>query len=219
MKAIALLGLTLAVLLVGPTPAHAQPKPRPTRQQALQDLGSADVETRRLAAAWMGDLGTPADLPALFKTLRDQDDLVRALSQNSIWQVWSRSGDPRVDGLFAVGVEQMNHGQAQAAIGTFTEIIKLKPDFAEGWNKRATVYFLMGEYDKSLRDCDEVIKRNPQHWGALSGYGQIYLHLDKPEQALAYFERAVAVNPNLQQIEYLIEELKQALIEKRKGTI
>jgi len=218
-KAIALLGLTLVVLLVGPTPAHAQPKPRPTRQQALQDLGSADVETRRLAAAWMGDLGTSADLPALFKTLRDQDDLVRALSQNSIWQVWSRSGDPKVDGLFAVGVEQMNHGQAQAAIGTFTEIIRLKPDFAEGWNKRATVYFLMGEYDKSLRDCDEVIKRNPQHWGALSGYGQIYLHLDKPEQALAYFERAVAVNPNLQQIEYLIEELKQALIEKRKGTI
>jgi tetratricopeptide (TPR) repeat protein len=218
-RAIALLGLTLVVLFLAQPPAHAQPKPRPTRQQALQDLGSADVETRRLAAAWMGDLGTPADLPALFKTLRDQDGLVRALSQNSIWQVWSRSGDPKVDGLFAVGVEQMNHGQAQAAIGTFTEIIKLKPEFAEGWNKRATVYFLMGEYDKSLRDCDEVIKRNPQHWGALSGYGQIYLHLDKPEQALAYFERAVAVNPNLQQIEYLIEELKQALIEKRKGTI
>lgn len=219
MKALALLGLTLVVLLLAQPPAHAQPKPRPARQQALQDLGSADVETRRLAAAWMGDLGTPADLPALFKTLRDQDDLVRALSQNSIWQVWSRSGDPKVDGLFAVGVEQMNHGQAQAAIGTFTEIIRLKPDFAEGWNKRATVYFLIGEFDKSLRDCDEVIKRNPQHWGALSGYGQIYLHLDKPEQALAYFERAVAVNPNLQQIESLIEELKQALIEKRKGTI
>jgi tetratricopeptide (TPR) repeat protein len=218
-KALALLGLTLVVLLLAQPPTHAQPKPRPTRQQALQDLGSADVETRRLAAAWMGDLGTPADLPALFKTLRDQDDLVRALSQNSIWQVWSRSGDPKVDGLFAVGVEQMNHGQAQAAIGTFTEIIRLKPDFAEGWNKRATVYFLIGEFDKSLRDCDEVIKRNPQHWGALSGYGQIYLHLDKPEQALAYFERAVAVNPNLQQIESLIEELKQALIEKRKGTI
>ena len=64
-----------------------------------------------------------------------------------------------------------------------------------------------------------MIKRNPQHWGALSGYGQIYLHLDKPEQALVYFERAVAVNPNLQQLESLIDELKQALIEKRKGTI
>ena len=131
----------------------------------------------------------------------------------------SRSGDPKVDGLFAIGVEQMNHGQAQAAIDTFTEIISLKPDFAEGWNKRATVYFIIGEYDKSLRDCDEVIKRNPKHWGALSGYGQIYLQLDKPDQALAYFQRALATNPNLQQIEQIIEQLKQALIEKRKGTI
>jgi tetratricopeptide (TPR) repeat protein len=113
----------------------------------------------------------------------------------------------------------MNHGQGQAAINTFTEIIRLKPEFAEGWNKRATVYFLIGDYDKSLRDCDEVVKRNPQHWGALSGYGQIYLHLDKPEQALAYFERAVAVNPNLRQLDSVIEQLKQALIEKRKGTI
>jgi tetratricopeptide (TPR) repeat protein len=217
--ALAFLSLTLVALLVAPLPAHAQAKPRPTRQQALQDLGSADVETRRLAAAWMGDLGTPADLPALFKTLRDQDDLVRALSQNSIWQVWSRSGDPKVDGLFAVGVEQMNHGQAQAAIGTFTEIIKLKPEFAEGWNKRATIYFLIGEYDKSLADCDEVIKRNPQHWGALSGYGQIYMQLDQPEQALVYFQRALAVNPNLQNIENVIQQLKQLVIEKRRGTI
>jgi len=220
MKAVAMcLGLALGLALLMPAAADAQDKPRPSREQALRDLGSTDVEARRLSAAWMGELGAPADLPTLFKALRDQDDLVRALSESSIWQVWSRSGDPKVDGLFAVGVEQMNHGQAQAAIDTFTEIIRLKPDFAEGWNKRATVYFLIGEYDKSLRDCDEVVKRNPQHWGALSGYGQIYLQLDKPEQALAYFQRALAANPNLQQIEQMIERLKQALIEKRKGTI
>ncbi len=213
------LGLALSLALLMPAAADAQDKPRPSREQALRDLGSTDVEARRLAAAWMGELGAPADLPALFKALRDQDDLVRALSESSIWQVWSRSGDPKVDGLFAAGVEQMNHGQAQAAIDTFSQIIRLNPDFAEGWNKRATVYFFIGEYDKSLRDCDEVIKRNPKHWGALSGYGQIYLQLDKPEQALAYFQRALAANPNLQQIKQMIEQLKQALIEKRKGTI
>jgi tetratricopeptide (TPR) repeat protein len=113
----------------------------------------------------------------------------------------------------------MNHGEAQAAIGTFSEIIRRKPEFAEGWNKRATIYFLIGEYDKSLQDCDEVIKRNPQHWGALSGYGQIYVQLDKPEEALVYFQRALVVNPNLQQVERMIEQLKQIVIEKRKGTI
>ena len=211
--------LALGLALLMPAAASAEDRPRPTREQALRDLDGGDVEARRLAAAWMGELGAPTDLPALFKALRDQDDLVRALSENSIWQVWSRSGDPTVDSLFAAGVEQMNHGHAQAAIETFSQIIRLKPDFAEGWNKRATVYFFIGEYEKSLRDCDEVIKRNPKHWGALSGYGQIYLQLDQPEQALAYFQRALAVNPNLQQVEQMIEQLKQAIIEKRKGTI
>jgi len=218
MKALALV-IALTLGLLSAATADAQDKPRPSREQALRDLTAGDVETRRLATAWMGELATPADLPALFKQLRDPDDLVRALTENSIWQVWSRSGDAKVDGLFAVGVEQMNHGQAQAAIGTFTEIIKLKPDFAEGWNKRATIYFLIGDYDKSLHDCDEVVKRNPQHWGALSGYGQIYTQLDKPEQALVYFQRALAVNPNLQQVEQMVEQLKKVLIEKRKGTI
>jgi tetratricopeptide (TPR) repeat protein len=167
----------------------------------------------------MGEVGTADDLPAVFRLLRDPDDLVRALTENAIWQIWSRSGDPAVDQLFAVGVEQMNHGEAQAAIATFSEIIRRKPEFAEGWNKRATMYFLVGEYDKSLQDCDEVIKRNPQHWGVLSGYGQIYVQLDNPEEALMYFQRALAVNPNLRQVERMIEQLKQIVIEKRKGTI
>jgi tetratricopeptide (TPR) repeat protein len=199
--------------------SSAQDKPRPTREQALRDLTSPDVEARRLATAWLGELATPDDLPALFRQLRDSDDLVRALTENSIWQTWSRSGDAKVDALFKVGVEQMNQGRTEAAIDTFTEIIRRKPDFAEGWNKRATIYFLVGDYDKSLADCDEVIKRNPQHWGALSGYGQIYVQLDRPEEALTYFQRALAVNPNLQNVENMIQQLKQVVIEKRRGTI
>jgi tetratricopeptide (TPR) repeat protein len=207
------LGLTLVAS------SSAQDKPRPTREQALRDLTSPDVEARRLATAWLGELATPDDLPALFLQLRDSDDLVRALTENSIWQTWSRSGDAKVDALFKVGVEQMNQGRTEAAIDTFTEIIRRKPDFAEGWNKRATIYFLVGDYDKSLADCDEVIKRNPQHWGALAGYGQIYVQLDRPEEALTYFQRALAVNPNLQNVENMIQQLKQVVIEKRRGTI
>ncbi len=218
MKALALvIALALGLTLIASP--EAQDKPRPTREEALRDLTSPDVEARRLATAWMGDLATPADLPALFQQLRDPDDLVRSLTENSIWQAWSRSGDAKVDALFKVGVAQMNQGQAESALDTFTEIIKRKPEFAEGWNKRATIYFLIGEYDKSLADCDEVIRRNPQHWGALSGYGQIYMQLDRPEQALVYFQRALAVNPNLQNVENMIQQLRQLVIEKRRGTI
>ena len=220
MKTLALvLALVLALMVGLPASAHAQPRQRPTHDEAVAALAAKDLEARRQAVAWLGELGTSADLPAMMKTLRDPDEVVRALAESSIWQVWSRSGDAKVDALFAVGVEQMSSGDARGAIETFTKIIQARPDFAEGWNKRATIYFLTGEYEKSLKDCDEVVQRNPQHWGVLSGYGQIYVRLGQPEQALVYFQRALQVNPNLKQVEAMIEDLKQVLIEKRKGTI
>jgi tetratricopeptide (TPR) repeat protein len=77
----------------------------------------------------------------------------------------------------------------------------------------------MGDDEKSLRDCDEVMKRNPEHFGALAGYGQIYLRLDQPERALTYFRRALRINPNLDGVRQVIPELEQLLLERRKGTI
>ena len=112
-----------------------------------------------------------------------------------MWEVWSRSGDAAIDRLLATGVEQMSAREGELAVQTFTEVIRRRPDFAEGWNKRATVYYLMGEYQKSLADCDEVMKRNPYHFGALSGYGMIYLQLDEPAKALDYFQRALQRQP------------------------
>ena len=112
--------------------------------------------------------------------------------------------------------------QAQAfdrALAVFDDIVQRKPAFAEGWNKRATLYFLLGEHDKSLKDCDEVLKRNPNHFGALSGAGQIHLQLDHPEQALAFFKRALQVNPNLaENLEPMIELLEQQLRRGRTTT-
>ncbi len=209
----------LLALVLATGPAPAQSTPPVTREQAAENIAKGDVEARRQAAASLGDLGTRADAPALLEALRDEDEVVRAVAESSLWQVWSRSGDPEIDALFRLGVEQMSQGAAPSAIETFTTIIQKKPDFAEGWNKRATIYYLVGEYEKSLRDCDEVVKRNPQHWGVLAGYGQIYLALDKPELALDYFQRALKVNPNLQRVEAAVAELKRLIIEKRKGTI
>ncbi|MCI0370057.1 MAG: tetratricopeptide repeat protein [candidate division NC10 bacterium] len=197
--------------------ASAQPL---TREQALGALRNrSDVEARRQGAAWLGDTGLMADAPLLVEALRDPDELVRALAEHSLWQVWSRSGDPEVDSLFQVGIEQMNQGDPEPAIETFSLIIRKRPDFAEGWNKRATLYYLMGEYEKSLADCEEVIRRNPAHFGALSGFGMIYLQLGKAERALHYFERALAVNPNLTQVEAAVEGLKRLLRERSRESI
>ena len=84
----------------------------------------------------------------------------------------------------------MHAGELQEALSTFDRIVRRKPDFAEGWNKRATIRFLLGEYENSQMDCDEVFSRNPNHFGALAGAGQIHLMLGRPELALDFFRRA-----------------------------
>lgn len=214
------LALLLALLL--PTvPGAARATAEPTREEALAALAEPayDAEVRRRAALWLARKGVMEDVPVLVDALRDVDPLVRAFAENALWQVWSRSGDEEVDRLFATGVAQMAAGQGQLAVETFTRVIERKPEFAEGWNKRATVYYLLGDYEKSLADCSEVLKRNPQHFGALSGYGMIYLQLDQPERALDYFERALGVNPNLTSVRETVEELRALLIKKRKDTI
>jgi len=191
-----------------------------TREQALAAIADTrDVETRRRGVLALGERGLMTDMPQLSQALRDVDPLVRAFAENTMWRVWSRSGDDAVDQLFAVGVEQMGARLGEAAVETFTEVIRRRPEFAEGWNKRATVYYLVGEYEKSLADCDEVMKRNPYHFGALSGYGMIYLKLDRPAKALDYLQQALRVNPNLESVQQTVEMLKSMLIQRRKDTI
>jgi tetratricopeptide (TPR) repeat protein len=211
-----LAALVLAALAFWPASLLAGP----TREEALKALADTrSADGRRQGARALGETGLMDDLPQLAAALRDSDPLVRDLAESAMWQVWSRSGDPAIDRLFATGLEQMQARQGEEAVETFSQIIRRRPDFAEGWNKRATVYYLLGEYKKSLADCDEVMKRNPYHFGALSGYGMIYMQLDQPAQALEYFERALRVNPNLESTRQTIEILKTLLIQRRKDTI
>ena len=189
----------------------------PDHEAALRALKSTDAAERQRAVVRLAKVGSMDDVPALLAALRDTDDDVRAIAEAAIWTIWSRSGDPKVDKLFAQGLGEMRVGHYSEAIALFSQVIEMKPEFAEGWNKRATLYFLVEEYEKSLHDCDEVIKRNPQHFGALSGYGQIYLRLHEPEKALEYFKRALAVNPNLDGLEVEIHILEQLLERQQKN--
>ncbi|HET9488741.1 MAG TPA: tetratricopeptide repeat protein [Methylomirabilota bacterium] len=208
------LGLVAALLLVAPAAAGAD------RARDLADLGDrTSAEARQRGARGLGRTGTMDDLPSLVRALRDTDAEVRASSEASMWEIWSRSGDAEIDRLFARGVEQMTAHEAEAAVQTFSRIIQRRPDFAEGWNKRATLYYLLGDYERSLADCDEVMRRNPYHFGALSGYGMIFMRLGQPETALGYFERALTINPNLSQVEEAVRLLREILIQKRKDTI
>ena len=208
--------LVLMVLALWPAPLLAGP----TREEALKalaDKGSAD--SRRLGAQALGETGLMSDLPQLAAALRDNDEVVRENAESSMWQVWSRSGDPTIDRLFATGLEQMNARQGEPAVETFSEIIRRKPEFAEGWNKRATVYFIAGDFRHSLADCDQVMKRNPNHFGALAGYGQIYFQMEQYEKAISYWKRALKANPNMVSVEDNIEIAEKLVAERRRNTI
>lgn len=197
-----------------------QPVPEiETRVAALKALEDADARLRAAGVIYIGRTGLAADGPLLVKRLSDQHPVVRALAQQNVWRVWSRSGDTETDQLLATGVEEMEAGLYAEAIHTFSNVIKRKPEFAEGWNKRATVLFLSGDLRKSLADCDEVMKRNPEHFGALSGYGQIYLRLEEYEKSIEYFRRALEVNPNLTDLQAVVRGLEQLLRKKGRRSI
>jgi tetratricopeptide (TPR) repeat protein len=211
--------LLRAVLAALTLTATVAPASELTREQALAAIGEGDPVVRRDAINRLASVGTMADVPRLVAELRDPDADARDDAQQALWEIWARSGDDEVDRLYRIGVEEMSAGRLDDAIATFSRIIELKPDFAEGWNKRATLYFLAGELSKSLADCDEVIKRNPYHFGALAGYAQIYIRLERYDRALDYARRALAINPNLDGMRHDVEILEHVIEERRKRMI
>jgi tetratricopeptide (TPR) repeat protein len=198
--------------------AEAYPKFE-SRAAATAALRDADAGKRLGAVIYFGRNGVADDGPLLVKRLTDEDPLVRKAAEQAVWLAWSRSGNAETDRLLNDGTAEMNAGHLQKAIEIFTRVIKRDPAFAEGWNKRATAYYLAGDLQKSLADCDEVMKRNPQHFGALSGYGQIYVRLKEYAKAIDYFRRALAVNPNLTDLEPVIERLEEIVREQRQHSI
>ena len=189
-----------------------------TRAEALADLEHAQTERRAEAVVWVANHGTMADQPLLLKRLRDESPFVRGFAEQGLWLLWGRSGERDIDLLMARGVDQMQAGRHTEAVTTFSEVIRRRPDFAEGWNKRATVHYLAGDFRRSLADCEEVVKRNPFHFGALSGYGQIYYALEQYERALEYWRKALEVNPNMTGVEMNIRGTEEQLKKKRGRT-
>ena len=189
-----------------------------TRAEALAGLENSVTERRAEAVVWVANHGTMADQPLLLKRLRDESPFVRGFAEQGLWLLWGRSGERDIDLLMARGVDQMQAGRHTEAVTTFSEVIRRRPDFAEGWNKRATVHYLAGDFRRSLADCEEVVKRNPFHFGALSGYGQIYYALEQYERALEYWRKALEVNPNMTGVEMNIRGTEEQLKKKRGRT-
>ena len=207
--------LLLAALTAAAPPAF--PAPPQSRAEALAALKNTDAATRAEAVVWIANRGTMADAALLHERLRDESAFVRGFAEQGLWLLWTRSGDAETDRQMARATEDMQAGRHAEAVRILSGIIEVKPQFAEAWNRRATVYYLAGEYRKSIADCDEVLKRNPRHFGALSGLGEIHLRLEDYDTALRWFRRALEVNPNMLGVEMNIKRLEEE-IQSRPGS-
>ena len=209
--------LLLVLLTVAAVGAFPQERTL-SRAEALQALASSDAATRAEAVVWIANRGAMADAGLLHERLRDESGLVRSYAEQGLWLLWTRSGDAATDRQMAHATELLGAGQLDQAVAILTQIIQKRPTFAEAWNRRATVYYVAGEYRKSIADCDEVLKRNPRHFGALSGLGQIHTRLEQYEEALRWFHRALEVNPNMIGVEINIKQVEELLKKNRTAT-
>ena len=178
--------------------AQGPPQPAPAPAQPADD---AAARGHRLD-----------ELFAQLKATKVQDDGDEIVAQ--IRKLWQRSGDEKLDAAMEQAMLLMGQGLGSLAMPILDEIVAEKPDWAEGWNKRATVLYLMGEHDRSLADIDRVLALEPRHFGAIAGIGLIRIAKGEMREALAAFRRALAINPFLRERYGLIPQLEKELGEK-----
>ncbi len=168
-------------------------------------------------AALAFSMGAAADqndprLEDLFIQLRAASDQVAATPiEELIWQIWMEHEDSNLENQMRIGIQQMNFGDSAAALATFDRLIEAAPDFAEAWNKRATIHYLLGNYAASEADIVKTLQLEPFHFGALSGRGLVLISQGKYEEARNAFSRALEVNPTMQETKNNIDQINQYL--------
>jgi tetratricopeptide (TPR) repeat protein len=148
----------------------------------------------------------------LFEKLQETQNPIEARQlERKIWEAWSKSESDTLDALMQGGVAVLEKGDYARAQDIFSVMIELKPDYAEAYNKRASVRFLAGDYAGSVADIERTLKLEPRHFGALAGLGTIMERLDNLDEALKAYRRALAANPHLNDGADKLKELRRRI--------
>lgn len=161
-------------------------------------IGEAGQDDERLNKLFIG-LATTADAQAA-KSI-----------EAAIWDIWVDHKKPPIKRVLDAGIQAMNSGAMKTALEAFDDVVKTDPNFAEGWNKRATIYYVMQDYQASVKDIAQTLKLEPRHFGALSGLGLINIALGRHQAALMAFEKALEVHPHMISARHHIKILKEIL--------
>jgi tetratricopeptide (TPR) repeat protein len=196
--------ILVAVMLVIMPAAFAQ----------QDDLPDPSPKQKKLPEAPSKLPKVPADrtrgLDFLFGALKAApDDASAKAVEGRIWALWLQTPSDTAALLMSRAKAAIDARQMDVAIKLLDATIKLRPDYIEAWNRRATVYYLQNDYGHSLADIQQVLAREPRHFGALAGLGMIMQELGDDKHALEAFRKALAVNPHLEKVPDLVKTLSE----------
>ena len=190
--------LVAAMLATAPALAFAQDDPRALPKKPPE----APAKLPKVGA------DKTRGLDFLFGALKAAPDEASAKHVEArIWAMWLQTPSDTAALLMARAKAAMDAQQADVALKLLDAIIKLRPDYTEAWNRRATLYYLQNNYARSLADIQQVLAREPRHFGALAGLGMIMQDLGDDKRALDAFRKALDINPHLEKVPELVKQL------------
>jgi tetratricopeptide (TPR) repeat protein len=190
-------------MVVAPAMAFAQDDPRaiPPKQKKLPE---APAKLPKVGA------DRTRGLDFLFGALKAAPDEASAKHVEArIWALWLQTPSDTAALLMARAKIAMDAQQTDVAMKLLDAVIKLRPDYVEAWNRRATLYYLQNDYARSLADIEQVLAREPRHFGALAGLGMIMQDVGDDKRALDAFRKALAINPHLEKVPELVKTLSE----------
>ena len=152
------------------------------------------------------------ELNKLFKELKIKNSVVTFEIEQKIWKIWSTHPEKNdLTFLLAKGSNLVNQNKLYEAEAIFTKVIKLDPNWAEAWNKRATVLYLLGEFQKSQNDIDKVLELEERHFGALAGQGLVNIQLKNYEKAIMSYKKVQEIYPTMKSPKIMIKEINELI--------
>src|SRR5215470_19847787 len=200
-----LLASVIAATVIAAPSAFAQDDPRvvpPPKEQ--KKLPEAPSKLPKVGA------DRTRGLDFLFGALKAAPDEASAKHVEArIWAQWLQTPSDTAALLMSRAKQAMDAQKADVALKLLDSVIKLRPDYTEAWNRRATLYYLKNDYVHSIQDIQQVLIREPRHFGALAGLGMIMQDLGDDKRALDAFRKALAVNPHLEKVPDLVKSLTE----------
>ena len=148
----------------------------------------------------------------MFNELKINNTTVIKEVEQKIWDIWStHPNDQKLTKKLAEGSNLVRNKKLSKAVKIFTEVINIDPKWAEAWNKRATVFYMMGDYKASQKDIDKVLELEKRHFGALAGQGLVNIKLENYEKAIESYKKAIKIYPSMHSPEIMIKQIEELI--------